>query len=304
MHSQFALFDGSPGIPYRGRRVAIIRCTPSSVGTNHYTIQDVIPSENENRHVSSELSQTGPSLVAATIHVKWEGATAPYQKLQWWDTGMLVNGNIPIVDCDFNEVFVPRECQYTIADDSAENCSRRVAYQKRLRKDMIDKIISGYIPHALLQPYVTPLPMPPLPLPTRLPQSLNVPATPFTSVTNRPPTPIPSYTFNPGDSDDDEDYDEDDYEPQPTYMNASAPPAPQEMQSTSQIPLFVANLIKNEAIAKSTSCPISMESFSDCKMCSLTSCYHLFESSSLATWLSTKNTCPVCKQQVTSTREF
>ena len=306
MHPQFALFDGSPGIPYGHHRVAIIRCTPTSDGDSHYTVQDVVPSDNQTRRVSSELSPTEPSMVAATIYVKWEGATASYQKLQWWDTGMLVNGSIPIIDCDFNEVFIPSECHYTIANDSSENCSRRMAYQNRLRKDMIDKIISRYIPHNLLGPYAPPLPMPPRPLPT------NAHAPAFTSVTNRPATPIPSsayvansfyYAYH-GDSDSESDYDEDDYNPQPVHMNASAPPQETQEIPPSQIPLFVANLIKNEAIAKNTSCPISMESFSDCKTCSLTSCYHLFERESLATWLSTKNTCPVCKQQVTATLVF
>jgi len=285
MHPQFALFDANDGIqrsPQWNRRIAIINCNPSSSGGNHYTIQAAPPYSYE---VLLDRNPRGPTLSVMTIHVQWQGTSRPYQKLQCWDTGLLINGTIPIIDCDFNEVFLPRECNYTISGDTDALCSERQAFQKRLRNAAINQIISEYIPRGVLESYNVPLPpLPPLP--------------PLRPVNNRPPTPlhISSRLYVRDDSDDSDDSDEE----SPRVPQPSAPVS----HSASQIPLFVAELIKKEAIEKNTSCPISMESFSDCKALRLTSCYHLFESDALSTWLTTKDTCPLCKQQVMSTLAF
>ena len=284
MHPQFALFDANDGIqrsPQWNRRIAVINCNPSSAGGNHYTIHTASLQSYE---VVLSTNPNGPSIAAATIHVQWRGSSTPYQRLQYWNTGLCVNGTIPIIDCDFNEVFLPRECNYTISGDTGALCKERQAFQKRLRKTVISQIISGYIPRGVIQPYHD-IPLPPLP--------------PLRPVNNRPPTPreVSSYSYYVRD-----DSDSDDESPVPV-MRPSAPPAPQTSRA-SQIPMFVAELIKKEAIEKNTSCPISMESFSECKALRLTSCYHLFESEALSTWLSTKDTCPLCKQHVTTTLAF
>jgi len=65
-----------------------------------------------------------------------------------------------------------------------------------------------------------------------------------------------------------------------------------------RIPSFVATTLKNEAIRTNATCPISMESFTDIPI-SITSCFHLFDTESIKTWLKRDTSCPVCKSQVT-----
>jgi len=74
---------------------------------------------------------------------------------------------------------------------------------------------------------------------------------------------------------------------------ASAPP----QTSTNQIPRFVAEIMKKEAIAKNDTCPISFESFVDVPV-SITSCFHLFDTNSINKWLDRDNSCPLCKAPV------
>ena len=64
-----------------------------------------------------------------------------------------------------------------------------------------------------------------------------------------------------------------------------------------RIPSFVATTLKNEAIRTNASCPISMEPFTDIPT-SITSCFHLFDRTSIDTWLKKDTSCPVCKSQV------
>jgi hypothetical protein len=67
-----------------------------------------------------------------------------------------------------------------------------------------------------------------------------------------------------------------------------------------QVPRYVLELVKRDAVSKGESCPISMTPFQECSSTTVTSCFHLFETESIRTWLSTKDCCPVCKQKVVS----
>jgi hypothetical protein len=78
--------------------------------------------------------------------------------------------------------------------------------------------------------------------------------------------------------------------------SAPAPPA-SASPPTNQIPRFVAEIMKKEAIAKNDMCSISFESFADIPV-SITSCFHLFDTNSINRWLQHDNSCPLCKTPV------
>lgn len=63
------------------------------------------------------------------------------------------------------------------------------------------------------------------------------------------------------------------------------------------IPEFVIASMKRDAIARKESCPISMETFTEDTEVAMTSCFHLFEAASLATWFRKQSTCPMCKAE-------
>ncbi len=96
------------------------------------------------------------------------------------------------------------------------------------------------------------------------------------AVVVRPPAPVPSPVPSPA--------------PAPT----AAPATP------SFAPKYVLELLKRDAVQKGESCPISMTPFQECESTTATSCFHLFETAAIQTWLRGHTTCPVCKQQVQS----
>jgi hypothetical protein len=63
------------------------------------------------------------------------------------------------------------------------------------------------------------------------------------------------------------------------------------------IPQFVAEIMKRDAISAKASCAISLESLAEVPI-SITSCFHMFDSSSINKWLQRENSCPVCKSTV------
>ena len=88
----------------------------------------------------------------------------------------------------------------------------------------------------------------------------------------------------------------------PAAASQPLPSAPQERAAASlpSVPRYVLELVKRDAVSKGESCPISMTPFQECSSTTVTSCFHLFETESIRTWLSTKDCCPVCKQKVVS----
>jgi hypothetical protein len=65
------------------------------------------------------------------------------------------------------------------------------------------------------------------------------------------------------------------------------------------LPTYVKTLLIDNAISKEECCPITMEPISK-ETASVTTCFHVFETSSIETWLNDEKNnskCPVCKQQ-------
>jgi hypothetical protein len=71
----------------------------------------------------------------------------------------------------------------------------------------------------------------------------------------------------------------------------SAPPA----YPRHKPPMFVASIIKRDAIANGMSCAISLEEFTQEMKTQVTPCFHIFESTQLKEWISLKGSCPHCK---------
>jgi hypothetical protein len=65
------------------------------------------------------------------------------------------------------------------------------------------------------------------------------------------------------------------------------------------IPNFISELVIEKAISNHETCPITLDLIEKETAC-VTSCFHVFEKESIATWLNDKKNeskCPVCKQQ-------
>lgn len=83
-------------------------------------------------------------------------------------------------------------------------------------------------------------------------------------------------------------------EPIPIPRVATVPSAPPAYPQHKP-PMFVASIIKRDAIANRMSCPISLEEFTQEMKTQVTPCFHIFESTHLAEWVSLKGSCPHCK---------
>ena len=79
----------------------------------------------------------------------------------------------------------------------------------------------------------------------------------------------------------------------PARTRAPTPPPP-------FAPRHVLEILKQDAISKGDSCPISFTPFAECESMTVTSCFHIFETAAIQQWLGTKQLCPTCKQLVTS----
>jgi hypothetical protein len=72
--------------------------------------------------------------------------------------------------------------------------------------------------------------------------------------------------------------------------------APLRQSQSSPLPKFVADALIAAAVAASATCPITMEPIEATKA-SVTPCYHVFDSTAIASWSAAGNTtCPTCKQ--------
>lgn len=73
-----------------------------------------------------------------------------------------------------------------------------------------------------------------------------------------------------------------------------APPAPVPLP----LPRHVGDMLIKGAREGKESCPISANLYSECKQLTVTSCFHVFEKLSLATWQREHDTCPVCRMKI------
>ena len=68
--------------------------------------------------------------------------------------------------------------------------------------------------------------------------------------------------------------------------------------STSTIPSYVIELIKQDAVKKQDTCPILYESLTMDNSV-VTSCFHTFSKTGITEWLKNNNACPKCRQKCT-----
>lgn len=85
----------------------------------------------------------------------------------------------------------------------------------------------------------------------------------------------------------------------PEAQSSQQAPQSQAPLRQSQLPKFVADALIAAAVASAATCPITMEPIEATKA-SVTSCYHVFDSTAIASWFAAGNTiCPTCKQAAT-----
>jgi hypothetical protein len=76
-------------------------------------------------------------------------------------------------------------------------------------------------------------------------------------------------------------------------------------QVKQDIPLFVYKNHASAEAAKGTQCPITMTDLKDCQTISLIKdCFHIFDKTALAQWLTNHNDCPTCRTKMTSMLHF
>lgn len=83
------------------------------------------------------------------------------------------------------------------------------------------------------------------------------------------------------------------YPPLPPSPTESPPP-PKPLP----IPELVGTLLIQNATAGEDSCPISAVPYKELTSLSATSCFHIFDTESIQTWLKDHNQCPVCRHSI------
>lgn len=79
-----------------------------------------------------------------------------------------------------------------------------------------------------------------------------------------------------------------------------AKPAPRP-EPVLQIPAFVAEMVKERAIASGDFCPISQVPFEKGVPATLLGCFHLYDPESIHAWMKIKKSCPMCKAEIGAT---
>lgn len=69
-------------------------------------------------------------------------------------------------------------------------------------------------------------------------------------------------------------------------------------QKALPLPKAVGDLLIASARKTTDSCPIAATPFAECEKLCVSSCFHIFDKESLATWQQTHNTCPVCRCKI------
>lgn len=84
----------------------------------------------------------------------------------------------------------------------------------------------------------------------------------------------------------------------------TAAPIPIIMQQVkTPLPRRIAWILAEDASKKGETCSITLEQISPITA-SVTTCYHVFDSSALAIWLTTSNKCPMCKHKTVATKAY
>lgn len=89
--------------------------------------------------------------------------------------------------------------------------------------------------------------------------------------------------------------------PSPVTVPAPSPVTVSAARARPAIPSFILEALVRDAIARHTSCPITLEPLTDPSQVTVTDCYHLFDATALASWqASGENKCPVCRETLRS----
>jgi hypothetical protein len=64
------------------------------------------------------------------------------------------------------------------------------------------------------------------------------------------------------------------------------------------LPKGVGDALIRDARASTESCPILQTPFSECRKLAVSSCFHIFDKESLATWQQAHTSCPVCRCKI------
>lgn len=78
----------------------------------------------------------------------------------------------------------------------------------------------------------------------------------------------------------------------------SSPPTSPVLARPLPIPELVGHLLIQNAVQGEDTCPISAIPYSELKKISATSCFHVFDSESIRTWLQDHTQCPVCRNAI------
>lgn len=273
-----------------------------SLGDSKYLLQPF------NAAGSLTLTRTG---VVATpqpqkCYIQWERNGSPSQRANVWKTGIEVriqpNTIVEIYDIDHRNEIPDEKFSKTVEGASTTMLRQLWEDYNRCRSIAINGMIARFLPTPLATYFAPPPPRiaaPPPPPPSRPAASAPYPdsdfeeegldddsVSPWRSVEDRVPTPIP---YGPSRLETEDD---------------TPPPPPPRMQGATGVPIFVATLLKQDQLEKEGCCPISLTLIKDLPQITCTSCYHLFDPESLNRWLETKDTCPVCKQTITSLTTF
>lgn len=86
-------------------------------------------------------------------------------------------------------------------------------------------------------------------------------------------------------------------EPQPQPLTQTPPIQRVKETKETSVPKHVHQALLRDAKSGTESCPISMNTYSECKDLSMTSCFHIFDKDSIDHWLRSNTTCPVCRKE-------
>jgi hypothetical protein len=99
-----------------------------------------------------------------------------------------------------------------------------------------------------------------------------------------------------------------------SLIRMATPPRPEPVARIVEVPVTVERIVVQQKILPlpkdvglvllanarkgSDSCPIAATPFAECEKLSISSCFHIFDSNSLAIWQTDHQTCPVCRSKL------
>jgi hypothetical protein len=81
----------------------------------------------------------------------------------------------------------------------------------------------------------------------------------------------------------------------PPMRRRESAPVPVATTIIRPIPRHIAEILINNARSGTESCPVTAVPYNECESLTITSCFHIFDTEALNRWLTTNDTCPVCR---------